>query len=134
MTTVLLVRHGLTRLTGPVLAGWTPGLHLDERGIDQAAKLAERLRAVPLAAVVSSSLDRCLDTAVPIAASHDLEVAVDARLGEVRYGDWTGRELKQLYSRRHQAAAAADRDATSRLVPRVAAVARSRSTCRSPPR
>ncbi len=32
MTTVVLVRHGLTAMTGPVLAGWTPGLHLDERG------------------------------------------------------------------------------------------------------
>jgi probable phosphoglycerate mutase len=96
LTTVLLVRHGLTRLTGPVLAGWAPGLHLDERGIDQAAKLAERLRSVPVVAVVSSSLERCLDTAAPIAATHDLEVAVDERLGEVRYGDWTGRELRQL--------------------------------------
>ena len=27
MTTVLLVRHGLTAMTGPVLAGWTPGVH-----------------------------------------------------------------------------------------------------------
>ncbi|MFC7721798.1 hypothetical protein [Nonomuraea recticatena] len=24
MTTVLLARHGLTAMTGPVLAGWTP--------------------------------------------------------------------------------------------------------------
>ena len=29
MTTVVLIRHGLTHMTGPVLAGWTPGLHLD---------------------------------------------------------------------------------------------------------
>jgi probable phosphoglycerate mutase len=96
MTTVLLVRHGLTRLTGPVLAGWTPGLHLDERGTDQAARLAERLRPVPLAAIVSSPLERCLDTVAPIAAGRDLEPAIDERLGEARYGDWTGRELKQL--------------------------------------
>ena len=32
VTTVLLVRHGLTAMTGPVLAGRTPGVHLDERG------------------------------------------------------------------------------------------------------
>jgi probable phosphoglycerate mutase len=96
MTTVLLVRHGLTRLTGPVLAGWTPGLHLDERGTDQAARLAERLRPIPLAAIVSSPLERCLDTVAPIAAGRDLEPVVDDRLGEARYGDWTGRELKHL--------------------------------------
>ncbi len=96
MPTVLLVRHGLTRLTGPVLAGWTPGLHLDERGVQQAAHLAERLRPVPLAAIVSSPLERCLDTAGALAAGRDLEVAIDDRLGEVRYGDWTGQELRRL--------------------------------------
>jgi probable phosphoglycerate mutase len=96
LTTLLLVRHGLTRLTGPVLAGWTPGLHLDERGTEQAARLAERLRTVPLAGIVSSTLERCLDTAAPIATTHGLEIQPDERLAEVRYGDWTGRELKQL--------------------------------------
>ena len=96
MTTVVLVRHGLTAMTGPVLAGWTPGLHLDERGEKQAAAVAERLREVPFAAIVSSPLDRCLDTAAAIAAGRELEVQVDERLGECRYGDWTGRPLKEL--------------------------------------
>jgi len=96
MTTVVLVRHGLTAMTGPVLAGWTPGLHLDERGEKQAAAVAERLREVPFAAVVSSPLDRCLDTATAIAAGRELELQVDDRLGECRYGDWTGRPLKEL--------------------------------------
>ncbi|MBW3648193.1 MAG: MSMEG_4193 family putative phosphomutase [Actinobacteria bacterium] len=96
MTTVVLVRHGLTHLTGPVLAGWTPGLHLDERGEKQAAAVAERLRPLPLTAVVSSPLDRCLDTAAAILAGRDVELQVDERLGECRYGDWTGRPLKEL--------------------------------------
>ena len=101
MTTVVLVRHGLTHLTGPVLAGWTPGLHLDERGQAQARAVAERLRRVPFAALVSSPLDRCLDTAEAIRAAQaaegrDGEVQVDDRLGECRYGDWTGRPLKEL--------------------------------------
>ncbi len=96
MTTVVLVRHGLTKMTGPVLAGWTPGLHLDERGEKQAAAVAERLRDVPFAAIVSSPLDRCLDTAAAIAGGRDLQVQEDARLGECRYGDWTGKPLKEL--------------------------------------
>ena len=96
MTTVVLVRHGLTAMTGPVLAGWTPGLHLDERGQKQAAAVADRLREVPFTALVSSPLDRCLDTAGAIAAGRDLPVQVDDRLGECRYGDWTGRPLKEL--------------------------------------
>jgi len=97
VSTVVLVRHGLTELTGPVLAGWTPGLHLDERGRAQAAAVAERLRPVPLAAVVSSPLDRCLDTAQALLAGREeLGLEVDQRLGECRYGDWTGREIKAL--------------------------------------
>src|SRR3954468_8062413 len=95
MTTVVLVRHGLTAMTGPVLAGWTPGLHLDERGEKQAAEVADRLREVPFAAIVSSPLDRCLDTAAAIAGGRDATVQVDDRLGECRYGDWTGRPLKE---------------------------------------
>jgi probable phosphomutase (TIGR03848 family) len=97
VTTVVLVRHGLTHMTGPVLAGWTSGLHLDERGQAQAAAVAERLRPVPFSAVVSSPLDRCLDTAGAILAGRDgAELQVDERLGECRYGDWTGRPLKEL--------------------------------------
>ena len=96
MTTVVLVRHGLTRMTGPVLAGWTPGLHLDERGEQQAAAVAERLRPVPFDALVSSPLDRCLDTIGHIAQGRDAEVQVDDRLGECRYGDWTGKAIKDL--------------------------------------
>jgi probable phosphomutase (TIGR03848 family) len=92
VTTLLLVRHGLTAMTGPVLAGWTPDVHLNERGLAQAAALGERLAPVPFAAVVSSPLDRCLETAAALGR----EVTVDDRLGECRYGDWTGKELKVL--------------------------------------
>lgn len=96
MTTVLLVRHGLTAMTGPILAGWTPGLHLDERGTRQAQDLSARLAGVTLAAVVSSPLERCVDTATAVLGSRELAVEVDDRLGECRYGDWTGAELKTL--------------------------------------
>lgn len=92
MTTLLLVRHGLTAMTGPVLAGWTPGVHLNERGVAQAEALAARLKDVPLAAVVSSPLERCVETAAALGR----EVTTDDRLGECRYGDWTGQELKKL--------------------------------------
>jgi probable phosphoglycerate mutase len=96
VTTVVLVRHGLTRMTGPVLAGWTPDLHLDERGEKQAAALAERLAEVPFTAIVSSPLDRCLDTVAPLKQARELGVTVDERLGECHYGDWTGKALKDL--------------------------------------
>ncbi len=98
MTTVLLVRHGLTALTGPVLTGWTPGVHLDERGLRQVEGLGARLGPISLVAIVSSPLERCLDTADAIAAGRDPQPArhVDDRVGEVRYGTWTGGLLKTL--------------------------------------
>ena len=98
MSTVLLVRHGLTALTGPVLAGRTPGVHLDERGQKQAAALAERMTAVPLAAIVTSPLERCFETADAIRHAQRTEPAwhVDDRLTECAYGDWTGRPIKEL--------------------------------------
>jgi probable phosphoglycerate mutase len=99
VTTLLLVRHGLTAMTGPVLAGWTPGVSLDDRGRAQVRDLAGRLEPVPVAAVVSSPLDRCVQTAEAVAAGRpgaSGKVELDERFGEVRYGDWTGRPLKEL--------------------------------------
>lgn len=96
MTTVILVRHGLTAMTGPVLAGWTPGVHLDERGREQARAVAERLAPLELDAIVSSPLERCRETAAAIAEGRALTVQTDDRFGECGYGDWTGRPLKEL--------------------------------------
>ena len=96
MATVLLVRHGLTAMTGPVLAGHTPGVHLDERGRAQAEAVAARLAPVPLAAVVTSPLERCVETAAAVVSGRPLVSSVEPRLAEVRYGDWTGKPLKEL--------------------------------------
>ena len=64
MTTVILLRHGRTTANaGGVLAGWTPGVQLDDAGQAQVQAVAERLAEVPLAAVVSSPLERCRQTA-----------------------------------------------------------------------
>ncbi|MDQ6851796.1 MAG: MSMEG_4193 family putative phosphomutase [Actinomycetota bacterium] len=96
MSTLLLVRHGLTAMTGPVLAGRTPGVHLDERGHKQAAAVAERIAVLPLNAIVTSPLERCVDTAEYLLSGRDLELQVDERIIECGYGDWTGRPLKEL--------------------------------------
>jgi probable phosphomutase (TIGR03848 family) len=97
VTTVILLRHGRTTANaGGVLAGWTPGVQLDETGTAQVRAVGERWAAVPLAGIVSSPLERCRQTADAIAAGRDLEVQSDDRLGEARYGDWTGRTIKEL--------------------------------------
>ncbi|QGV81478.1 histidine phosphatase family protein [Streptomyces ficellus] len=98
MATLILVRHGRsTANTAGVLAGWTPGVALDERGSAQAAALPARLAGVPVAAVVSSPLQRCLETVQPLLdARPDLPLHTDERIGECHYGDWSGRKLAEL--------------------------------------
>lgn len=98
MTTLLLLRHGRTAANASgVLAGWTPGVGLDDAGQGQAAAVAERLQTLPLAAIVSSPLERCQQTAAAVAAGRDgIAVQRDDRLGECHYGDWTGKTLKEL--------------------------------------
>ena len=102
MTTVLLVRHGLTATTGQLLTGWTPGVGLDERGRAQAKALGERLASVPLDAIVTSPLDRCRQTVEEIVAARGgragqpADPVVEERVGECKYGDWTGQRLDEL--------------------------------------
>jgi len=101
VTTVLLARHGLTATTGHVLTGWMPGIPLDDRGRAQAAALAARLAPLRLDAIVSSPLERCVQTAAAIAEGRDgQQVITEDRVGECRYGDWTGRPLKKLAQER----------------------------------
>ncbi|MGI8881200.1 MAG: histidine phosphatase family protein [Jatrophihabitans sp.] len=101
MSTVLLLRHGLTAQTGAVLSGHTLGLHLDERGAKQAAAVAERIGVLPLAAIVTSPLERCVDTAQAVidaqrSAGREPQWQIDERIVEARYGDWTGKAMKEL--------------------------------------
>lgn len=102
MTTVFLVRHGRSSAnTAGVLAGWSPGVHLDEMGIAQAQRAGERLSGIRLSVIVSSPLERTISTAEAILdeQSGRADIALDERVGECRYGDWTGRKLSVLSRR-----------------------------------
>jgi probable phosphomutase (TIGR03848 family) len=96
--TCLLIRHGRTSSNANgTLAGWTEGIGLDEAGRGQAADLAARLRGLPIHVVVSSPLQRCVETAQILAGGlSGVTVRTDERLGECRYGAWTGGSLKEL--------------------------------------
>jgi len=99
VTTVLLVRHGSTSANAAgVLAGWTPGLHLNEKGRQDAKILAQRLSGLPIAGVVTSPMERCRETAEILSSglSGNLRLNSDLDLAECRYGDWTGRTLSEL--------------------------------------
>jgi probable phosphomutase (TIGR03848 family) len=94
MATVLLLRHGRTTANASGgLAGRQP-VELDDTGRDQAARVGERLRKLPIAEVVTSPLIRCLQTLA--IALPETDVTEDDGLIECGYGDWEGQPLKEL--------------------------------------
>ncbi|MET9297183.1 histidine phosphatase family protein [Streptomyces sp. NPDC003077] len=98
MPTLILVRHGRsTANTSGVLAGRTPHVALDDQGVAQAAALPGRLARIPLAAAVTSPLQRCHETLRPLLAERpELPLHVEERVNECDYGDWSGRKLAEL--------------------------------------
>lgn len=97
MTDIFLIRHGENEYTKKgKLAGWLPGVHLNEIGLAQANAVAERLAKAPVKAIYSSPLERALETASPLAKAKRLSIHKRDGVGEVRYGDWTGKSLKVL--------------------------------------
>lgn len=99
MATVILARHGRsTANASGVLAGRGKGVHLDEHGVGQARAMGERLTVLPLAAIATSPLERCRETAREInrLQAQRLEVSTERGLLECDYGAWTGRDLKEL--------------------------------------
>lgn len=97
MVTIILVRHGENDwVKKKRLAGWIPGVHLNENGRIQAQNAADRLASLPIKAVYSSPVTRCVETAVPIAQPHQLHITELPEIGEVRYGKWEGKKIKKL--------------------------------------
>jgi probable phosphomutase (TIGR03848 family) len=105
MATVILLRHGRTTANASgLLAGRTPGVRLDDTGRQQAVRAGQRIAPVPLAAIVSSPLERCRQTAravleaqaPPRDGAGPLEIGRERGITECDYGEWQGRLLKDL--------------------------------------
>ena len=98
MTVIHLIRHGQTAWNvGEVFRG-RADVPLDDVGHRQAEAVARALAQQPLAAVYSSPLQRATATAQPIAASHDLGIAIDERLIDMDFGEWEGKALSEVPS------------------------------------
>lgn len=96
-TYLLLIRHGQNDWVGSNrLAGRTPGVYLNETGKAQAERLAQQLSALPISAVYSSPLERCMQTAQPTAAALGLDVQVEEGVIESDFGEWQGQSISEL--------------------------------------
>jgi probable phosphoglycerate mutase len=92
-----LVRHGQNEwVKEKRLAGWLPNVHLNDEGKKQAEQVANRLSHLPITAIYSSPVARCLETAAYIGRVLQQEVQEVAAVGEVRYGEWEGAEIEKL--------------------------------------
>jgi len=81
-TVVHLVRHGEVDNPTGILYGRLPGYHLSEIGVLMAKRAAAWLADRDVVAVVSSPLERAVETATPIAETVALPIREDARLIE----------------------------------------------------
>jgi len=88
--TLILVRHGQTdwNVNGRYM-GWTDEA-LNEEGLRQAERLAQRIDQWPISAVFSSPLRRAVKTAEIAAGPHSIAVQTIEELGEMRIGAWEG--------------------------------------------
>lgn len=101
MTRILLVRHATNDLLGNILYGRSPGVHLNQEGNRQAQALAQALaQRYRLAQVISSPLERALETATPIAEAQNVPLTLDEEITEINVGSWTGKSFHELGGRR----------------------------------
>jgi broad specificity phosphatase PhoE len=90
VTRFYLIRHGHTAAIDHHLAGRAEGTNLTDEGQRQVARMVAAMHGVPLAAVVSSPLERTRQTADPLARDHGLDVTVAPEFNEIDFGGWTG--------------------------------------------
>ena len=98
MASIILVRHSRsTANTAGVLAGQAPGIALDEVGFTQAQGLVSRIGEIEIKRIISSPLQRCLETITPWHTAHGKSIIeIDRNFIESDYGSWTGQKLSEL--------------------------------------
>jgi len=93
-TEILLIRHGESRAATPdapfplVDGHGDPELH--PNGLEQALRVGERLKRLPIAAVYVTNLRRTSETAAPLCQHLGITPIVEPDLREVHLGEWEG--------------------------------------------
>ena len=96
MTRILFIRHGRTVSNNARRYSGHNDVELDAVGLEQARKVAARLKDQPLTAVYASDLQRAFLTAEEIAKEHGLEVIRLPELRELNFGVWEGKTHQEI--------------------------------------
>ena len=91
---IYIIRHGQTEVNHRQALQGRSDFPLNDAGIAQARRAAERLKEVSFAHVFTSPLQRAVQTAKLIAP--DIQPVMDERLIEMDYGPYEGADLKAL--------------------------------------
>jgi broad specificity phosphatase PhoE len=94
-STVFLVRHASHDEVGRVLSGRSE-IAVNEKGRLEAARLAERIATISVAAIHSSPRRRARQTAHVLAERHGIAVREASALDEIDFGTWMGRTFADL--------------------------------------
>ena len=94
---MIFARHGESAYSALGLMNGDASVHvgLTETGIEQARRLGDELRDVPLDLAVTSAMPRTIETADEALRGRDVPRAVIAELNDPRYGDFEGRHLDE---------------------------------------
>lgn len=103
MVEILLIRHGETAWNAEKRMQGHLDIELNATGLRQAAALGHALRHEHLDAIISSDLQRALQTAQAVAVGRDLHVTIDAGLRERCFGVFEGSLYADLESAHPQA-------------------------------
>lgn len=95
-TTVFLVRHGVTGWHNERKLLGQRDIPLSETGIAQGNRAAEILKGTALSEILSSPLQRAVQTAKIIGEITGIEVARDPRLSDFDVGHWAGMPVSQI--------------------------------------
>jgi alpha-ribazole phosphatase len=101
---IYLIRHGETEYNREGRYQGTIDVPLSQRGQEQAASLAHRLREEEIEAIYTSDLGRARETAQAIARDHDLDVIIEEGLRERGFGQWEGLTFGEIKERFPQVA------------------------------
>jgi glucosyl-3-phosphoglycerate phosphatase len=99
VTTVYLIRHGRTDLNARGLLRGRIDPPLDEVGRAEADRLAALFAATMLDVVLTSPLQRAVQTATPLAASTNAPLEPVAAFVDRDYGPWNGRPRAEVERR-----------------------------------
>ena len=100
---LVLIRHAHSQANAAgILSGRLPGVHLSEKGLEQAEHLVQRLGYFPISNLRISPMERCFETIAPwinsivLPSNPQFEPTIDQDLTEVDYGSWSGKKLSAL--------------------------------------